>query len=75
MVQTEHEADHKRPPVEHTSPTPNTSEKLSSVLNNRTFRDKIHQLDPYKRNTSGSPTTTLTHIIHCYDRLLFTTNL
>ena len=25
-------------------------------------------LEPYKRNSSGTPITTLTHILHCYDR-------
>ena len=25
-------------------------------------------LDPYKRNPSDSPITTLNHLIHCYDR-------
>ena len=38
-VQTEHKAEHKPPPVEHTSPIRNTSETLSSVLNNRTLCD------------------------------------
>ena len=35
-------------------------------------------LDPYKRNPSDSPITTLNHLIHCYDRtskLLQTLNL
>ena len=68
MVQTEQKAEHKPLPIEHTSPIPNTPEKLSSVLNNRTLRDITHLLDPYKRNSSDSPVTTLTHIRHCYDR-------
>ena len=68
MVQTEIKAEHKPPPIEHTSPICNTSEKFSSVLNNRTLRDFTHLLDPYKRNSYDSLITTLTHIIHCYDR-------
>ena len=68
MVLTEHKAEHKPPPIEHTSPIRNTSEKLSSVLNNRTLHDLTHLLDPYKRNPSDSLITTLTHLIHCYDR-------
>ena len=39
MVQTEPKAEHKPPPIEHTSPVRNTPEKLSSVFNNRTIRD------------------------------------
>ena len=46
----------------------NTPDKFSSVLNNRTLRDITNLLDPYKRNPSGTPITTLTHILHCYDR-------
>ena len=65
---TEDKAEHEPPPNEHTSPIRNTFEKLSSVLNNRTLRDITHILDPYKRNSSDSLITTLTHIIHCYDR-------
>ena len=68
MVQTEHKAEHKPPPIEHTSPIRNTPEKFSSVLNNHTLRTITHLLDPYKRNSSDSPITTLTHIIHCFDR-------
>ena len=52
----------------HSSPIKNTPDKLSSVLNNRTLRDITNLLDPYKRNPSDTPITTLTHILHCYDR-------
>ena len=68
MVQTEHKAEHKPPPIDYTSHIRNTPEKLSSVLNNRTHRDITHLLDPYKRNPSDTFITTLTHIIYCYDR-------
>ena len=68
MVQIEQKAEHEPPLIEHTSPIRNTPEKLSSVLNNRTIYDKTHQVDPYKRNSSDTLITTLTHIIHCYDR-------
>ena len=68
MVQTEQKAQHKPPPIEHTLPNRNTPEKLSSILNIRTIRDKTHLLDPYKRNSSDTLITTLTHIIHCNDR-------
>ena len=63
MVQNEPETEHKS----HTSPIRNTPDKLFSVLNNRTLRD-ITLLDPYKRTPSGTPITTLTQILQCYDR-------
>ena len=64
MVQTELKTEHKS----HTSPIRNTPDKLSSVMNNRTLRDITSLLDPYKRNPSETHITTLTHILHCYDR-------
>ena len=64
MVQTEHKPEHKA----HTSPIRNTPGKLSSVMNNRTLRDITNLLDPYQRNPSETHITTLTHILHCYDR-------
>ena len=64
MVQTEHKTEQKS----HTSPIRNTPDKLSTVMNNRTLRDFTHLLDPYKRNPSDKPITTLTHILHCYER-------
>ena len=67
MVQTENKAEHK-PLVEQTAPICTTSDKLSSILNNRTLRDITQLLDPYKRNQSDSPITTLTHLKHCHDR-------
>ena len=68
MVETENKSEHNFPLVEHTSPFCNTSDKLSSMLNNRTICD-IRQLpDPYKLSTSVSIITTLTHLIHCHDR-------
>ena len=63
MVQAEQKSKHKVP----SSPIKNTPDKLSSVLNNRTLRDITNLLDPYKR-TPETPITTLTHILHCYDR-------
>ena len=60
MVQVERKTEHKS----HSSPP----DKLSSVLNNRTLRDMTNLLEPYKRNPSETPITTLTHILHCYDR-------
>ena len=63
-IHIRYKAEHKRPPLEHTSPIRNTSEKFSSALNNRTLRDITHLLDPYKRNSSDSLITTLTHILH-----------
>ena len=60
MVQAEHKPQ--------SSPIKNTPDKLSSVLNNRTLRDITNMLDPYKRNPSDTPISTLTHILHCYDR-------
>ena len=54
-----------------------TSEKLSNMLNNRTLKDFTQKLDPYKRNPSDSPLTTLNYLRHCYDRtsqLLQTSN-
>ena len=64
MVQAEQKNEHKS----HSSPIKNTPDKLSSVLNNRLLRDITNLLDPYKRNPSETPITTLTHILHCYDR-------
>ena len=64
MVHSEHRTEHKS----HTSPIRNTPDKLSSVLNNRTLRNITNLLDPYKRTPSETPFTTLTHILHCYDR-------
>ena len=64
MVQAEQKTEHKS----HSSPMKNTPDKFSSVLNNRTLRDITNLLDLYKRNPSDTPITTLTHILHCYDR-------
>ena len=64
MVQADHKTEHKS----HNSLIQDTPDKLSSVMNNRTLRDLTNLLDPYKRNPSGTPITTLTHILHCYDR-------
>ena len=55
--------DHKSPTKSHIKQT--TSEKLSTILNNRTLKDLTQMLDPYKRNPSDSPITTLNHLIHC----------
>ena len=60
--------DHKSPmksPIKQT-----TSEKLSTMLNIRTLKDLTQMLDPYKRNSSDSPITTLNHLIHCHNRTL-----
>ena len=69
MVQTEQKhSDHESPtqsPIKHSQ---TTSEKLSTMLNNRTLKDLTQMLDPYKRNPSNSPITTPNHIVHCYDR-------
>ena len=64
MVQTEQRTEHKS----HSSPIKNTPDKLSSVLNNRTLRDMTNLLEPYKQNSFETPITTLTHVLHCYDR-------
>ena len=64
MVQAEQKSEHKLP----SSSIKNTPDILSSVLNNRTLRDMTNLLDPYKRTPSETPITTLTHILHCYDR-------
>ena len=64
MVQAEQKSEHKLP----SSPIKITPEKRSSVLNNRTLRDLTNLLDPYKRTPSETSITTLTHILHCYDR-------
>ena len=68
MVQTENKSEHKFPNVEHTSPNRNTSDKLFSMLNDRTLRDITQLLDPYKQSPSDSIVTTLTHLIHYHDR-------
>ena len=64
MVQAEQKTEHKL----HSSPIKNAPDKLSSVLHNRTLRDMTNLLEPYKRNPSETPITTLTQILHCYDR-------
>ena len=64
MVQAEQKTEHKS----HSSLIKNAPDKLSSVLNNRTLRDMTSLLEPYQRNPSETPITTLTHILHCYDR-------
>ena len=64
MVQNEPKTEHKS----HTSPIRNTPDKLSSVLNNRTLRDITNLLDPYERTPSETPITTITQILHFYDR-------
>ena len=46
-----------------------TTDKLLRMLNQRTFLDISQMSDPYKKNQSDSPITTLTHIIECYDRI------
>ena len=71
MVQGENKTEHKRSTVEHESPTrtfQNVSDKLTTKLNYGTLRDLTELLDPYKGKLSDSPTITLTHLIHCYDR-------
>ena len=67
MVQHDNKTEHE-PYAEQTSPIRNTSDKLTSVLNTCIIRDITHLLDPYKQNPSDTLITTLTHIIHCYDR-------
>ena len=64
MVQAEQKNEHKS----HCSRIKNTPDKLSSDLNNRLLRDITNLLDPYKRNPSETPITTLTHILQFYDR-------
>ena len=68
MVQSEQKAEHRPPPIEHTSSIRNTPEKLSSVLKIRTNKVITHLLDPCKPNSSDTLITTLTQIIHCYDK-------
>ena len=68
MVQTENKSEHKFLHVEHKLPIRNTSDKLSSMVNNRTLRDITQLLDPHKQNPFASVITTLTHLIHCHDK-------
>ena len=49
-----------------------TTDKLNNVLISRTLRDLTYKLDPYKKNPSDSPLTTLTHLLECYDHTLKT---
>ena len=44
-----------------------TTDKLNNVLTSRTLRDLTYNLDPYKKNPSDVPLTTLTHILEHYD--------
>ena len=68
MVQTENKPEHKFSNVDHTSPNRSTSDKLSSMLNNRALCDIRQFPDPFKQNPSDSIVTTLTHLRHCHDR-------
>ena len=56
----------------HYTPKPpkTTTDKLNKVLSSRTLRDRTYQLEPYKKNPSDSPLTTLTHIGDWYDHTL-----
>ena len=58
--------DHKSPTKSLNKQT--TSEKLATILNNRTLKDLTQMLDPRKRNPPDSPITTLNHLIHCHNR-------
>ena len=69
MVQTEQKTERKPPTTEHTSPIRNAPEKLSYVLNNRSLREIDHLMEPYKQNSSDSAVTTLTHLVHSYERI------
>ena len=69
MVQTEQKAERKPPTTEHTSPIRNAPEKLSYVLNDRTLRKIDHLMETYKQNSSDSAVTTLTHLVHSYERI------
>ena len=71
MVQTEQKptgSDHKSPTKSSFKHSQTTSEKFSTMLNNRTLKDLTQMLKPYNRNPSDSLITTLNHLIHCYDR-------
>ena len=76
MVQAEQQLavqNEQRSYNDHESPTKSpikqtTSEKLATIINNRTLKDLTQMLDPYKRNPSDSPITTLNHLIHCHNR-------
>ena len=65
IVKTEKSTTHteQKSPIKQT-----TINKISTMLNLRTLKDLTQMLDPYKRNPSDSPITTLTHLIYCYDR-------
>ena len=74
MVQTEQKAERKPPTTVwlnelHTSPIRNAPEKLSYVLNIRTLWAIDLSMAPYKQNTSDSTVTTLTHLVHSYERI------
>ena len=68
-IQTEQQRQNKTRKTPPPSPIKQTtSEKLTTILNNRTLKDLTQMLDPYKRNSSDSPITTLNHLIHCHNR-------
>ena len=69
MVQTEQKAERKPPTTERTSPIRNAPEKLSYVLNNHTLPEIDHLIEPHKRSSSDSAVTTLTHLVHSYERI------
>ena len=51
-------------------PPTTTTDKLDIVLTPRTLCNLTYKLDPYKKNPTDSPLTTLTHILECYDHTL-----
>ena len=55
-------------PEQYTPKQPTTTtDKLNNVLTSRTLRDVTYKLDPYKKNSTDSPLTTLTHNLECFD--------
>ena len=69
MVQTEQKTERKPPTTEHSSPIPNAPQKLSYSFNNRTLREIDYLMEPYKKNSSHSATTTLTQLVHSFERI------
>ena len=73
MVKAEkHKSETRYTTPEQYTPKPPTTitDKLNNVLASRTIGDLTYELDPYKKNPTGSPLTKLTHILQCYDHTL-----
>ena len=69
MLESEQKTERKPPIFEHVSPIRNAPGKFSYVLNNRTPSEIDHLMEPNEQNSSHSAVTTLTHLVHSFERI------